>query len=137
MALDTVTDPQPVFYDAPRAGSVIHSILQGSQIVSSSSGQTFIADDLEYHKPLKDIDFNDQNGAIQASIYVSMKGRGSATLQLVNAAQNIVPGETLTFSWLGGGTNSTVSVIVTDVGMRHQITGVTKAVVQFAEKLHP
>lgn len=127
-------DPQYLWVDAP-AGT---SVRFGGQIFDFGGGKILLAEDIDYRKGFRSVDFVDINGIAKASVYASVKGIGSATLQLSGPTTSVVPGEAFGFDWSDAGQpNSRLSCIVTEVGLRQQVMDTIKLVIQFAEYLNP
>lgn len=127
-------DPQYIWLDAPTGGHVVF----GTNYINFGGGKVMIAEDIEYRKPMRSVDFVDENGKIQAAAYASAKGSGSMTLQLNTLSDTVVPGEAFSFAYaFAGGTGNMIACIVIGVSPRFQIMDLAKIVVEFVEYINP
>lgn len=127
--------PQPpTIIDAPGGEIVKH----GSQIVNFSLSGALIAEEIEWTKGFKSVEFGDysndsasgQPGVIKLAAYSQTKGIGSMVIQVKDANTVITAGEFVTFVLTG---YPALKCLVTEVGRRHSQNGISKIPIQMAE----
>jgi hypothetical protein len=116
--------------DAPSGDTQRH----GSVQVTFSTLGARTMEDLDWSKGFRKLRSTDAVGKPLKAAYVAEWGEGTGTVQLKTATDRLSLGET--FSFLDTDGSTSVSCIVTKVGVRYQQNDIIKVPISFDEKIN-
>lgn len=109
--------------DAPLGQTVKHGSLQ----ITFNSAGVLIAEDIQFEKGSKGIEFQDAGGPTYKAAYSTNKLTGTMTVQFNSAASGVLNGDSFSLSG--------IPMLVTSIGQVFTQNGAAKIQVQFVEKM--